>query len=779
MTNPYTIVDKSKNNLKRNVWDWSHNFHFTTEIGRITPCFCQRLGAGQSLSIRATHAEQFMPMMFPVQNDIRSRMSFFKVPIRALWKDYMDYISSVNQVDADGNPVISKYEEPYIGIDSVGELAQKFNNFFGTCSTLDYLGLPTTYDESSPEPVSFSLKNNFRIFLFNRETDSSKLSGTYNQPTWYPPTGESNSYTLTKCFGFVIPSYSGFPVLDTFNIHLPVSGFPVNFFQTYITSPDKPVYLYASSFSVSGASTSELVVSSVKIPLQFYSGSAGVMLLKPADSVTQSDLDALSDAIVNQSFTHLFFGFPAPAANNNTITTPFGNSDNEDSFYTTIDFTPSAQDYAVGTCPWYNKTTKEGLKVSSYPLRALEAIYNAYFRYDRNNPLSVGGVKKYNDWVLCRDKGGNDSDNYAALQIDGEVSSLEYFYGRKYCNWEPDMFTTAVQSPQEGPAPLVGLTNYVVTSEENGVTTRRLSSVLTDEDGQSFNVSFKTDENGLTGVDYEATSVDEITGSPVTSRYQAVSQGVSIEDFRQVNAYQRYLELNMRRGYSYKDIIEGRFDVSVRYDELLMPEFCGGFTRNISVDAVTQTTPTDESGVYQGALGSQAGNAFGRGSNKGNIKIYCDEDSIVIGLIVIYPDPIYSQHLPKHFLYRDPLDIFNPEFANIGFQPIKNSEVAPIQVWNSDKTKINGTFGYQRPWYEMLSRVNEAHGLYRTQLRNFLMYRKFSGVPQLSKEFLLVHPNQVNDVFSVTETTDKIFGMIRFEIRAKNSIPRTNVPRIE
>ena len=39
------------------------------------------------------------------------------------------------------------------------------------------------------------------------------------------------------------------------------------------------------------------------------------------------------------------------------------------------------------------------------------------------------------------------------------------------------------------------------------------------------------------------------------------------------NAYQKFLELNMRKGYSYRDIVEGRFDVKVRYDELLMPEF--------------------------------------------------------------------------------------------------------------------------------------------------------------------------------------------------------------
>lgn len=750
--NPYTSVSKTKLNLKRNVWDWSHDFHFTTEIGRITPCFCTRLGAGQSLSIKAVHAEQFMPMMFPVQNRIRSRISFFKIPIRALWKDYMDYISSVNQVDANGNPLLSKYEEPYIGIDSTGELAEKFDRFFGTCSTLDYLGLPTTYDEGvdSLSPFDFP--------VLNSTVSTSYLSVGQSIPKAtgaLPPSVHFDTGVL-----FYKPTYFGSSVKSVISgllysgISLQMKG---GFFVPAVSAA---IIAHPASFHLDVISSDYKLTAFVRCTSVSYDEVTEVYTLNFLP-LTGTQLN-----LVN--FSSLALEFSANDFDGITIASPY---------LINCSFVTPPYDYS--SAPWYNKTTKEGLKISSYPLRAFEAIYNAYFRYDRNNPLSVAGIKKYNDWVLCRDKGGNDSDNYSALQIDGEVSSLEYFYGRKYCNWEPDMFTTAVQSPQEGTAPLVGLTTYVTTSEENGVVTRRLASVLTDEDGQSYNVSFKTDENGLNGVEYERTSVDEITGTPVTSRYKAVSEGISIEDFRQVNAYQRYLELNMRRGYSYKDIIEGRFDVHVRYDELLMPEFCGGFTRDVNVNPVTQTTPTDESGSYQGSLGSQAGQAFGRGSNKGNIKIYADEDSIVIGIVVVWPDPVYSQNLPKYFLYRDPLDVFNPEFANIGFQPIKNSEVAPIQVWNNDKTKLHSTFGYQRPWYEMLSRVSEAHGLYRTQLRNFLMYRKFSGVPQLSKEFLLINPNQVNDVFSVTETTDKIFGMIRYFIRCKNSVPRNNVPRLE
>lgn len=769
--NPFTSVTKSKNDLKLNVWDWSHDFHFSTEMGRILPCFCARLGAKQSLSINCKHAEQLMPLMFPIQNKLRARVSFFKISIRALWKHYQDYISNVNQVDAQGKPINSRYEEPYISIRTNKTQSPSFyslfERFFGTGSNLDYLGLPTTYDSNVLSPAQNLLLQDFAAsepILIPGSTVTNITSTTSNTVIGYRD-GEDycchiipvpgSKFTIegnTLLSGSVIMGSTSLDIFGSSTTEIP-ANLGVVFFVTdnFLTVTNIIPGVIDSTISMNNSSFSCTL--SEDIPLSSNGWSIGYYF-------TWRKI-----ATNDPAYKILVVDNTGVAAN------------------TTIALAQNLPVvYSPEYCPWFapdRTDTNKGLKLSSYPLRAYEAVYNAFFRNNRNNPLSVGGIKKYNDWVLARDMDGDDTENYRSFSIDGELSGEHYFYDRKYCNWEPDQFTTAVQSPQEGVAPLVGLTTYATTYEENGQEVTRLNSVLTDEDGQSYSVRYQSDEEGLKGVEYEATTLDASTGRPITSRYQAVSEGISIEDFRQVNAYQRYLELNMRRGYSYKDIIEGRFDVNVRYDELLMPEFCGGFTRNIDVVPVTQTTPTNESGTYQGALGSQAGQAFGRGENEGNINIFCDEDSIVLGVMVCYPDAVYTQNLPKHFLYRDPLDIFNPEFAQIGFQPITLSEVAPIQTWNNDKTKMNSVFGYQRPWYEMLSRVNEAHGLFRTQLRNFLMNRRFSGVPELSKEFLLIHPDQVNDVFSVTETTDKIFGMLRFDIRHKNAVPRNNVPRIE
>ena len=148
-------------------------------------------------------------------------------------------------------------------------------------------------------------------------------------------------------------------------------------------------------------------------------------------------------------------------------------------------------------------------------------------------------------------------------------------------------------------------------------------------------------------------------------------------------------------------------------------------------------------------------------------------------LLSVVPMPIYSQALPKYLLYRERLDSFNPEFDHIGFQPIRLSEVAPIQQWIKDNTKMNDVFGYQRPWYEYCQQLDTAHGLFKTDLRNFLINRVFGDVPVLGSDFTTVDESEVNDVFAVTDVSDKILGQIHFDITAKLPISRVVVPKLE
>ena len=213
-----------------------------------------------------------------------------------------------------------------------------------------------------------------------------------------------------------------------------------------------------------------------------------------------------------------------------------------------------------------------------------------------------------------------------------------------------------------------------------------------------------------------------------------------------------------------------------------IPEFLGGFTRDVNMNRVVQSIERDPSadypsGSYANALGSLAGDAFLAAEGL-PISCFCDEESVIMGLISIVPVPNYSQLLPKHYLYRDLLDHFQPEFDNLGFQPITYKEVCPIQAFNAGDD-LNGTFGYQRVWYDLVQRTDQVHGLFRTQLRDFLMNRVFDAKPTLTKSFLLVDDEQLNDVFAVTETTDKFTGQIWMDCQVKLPVSRVSIPRLD
>jgi hypothetical protein len=103
----------------------------TTQIGRITPIFCDLLPAHSTFRVNPVYGLQAMPMVFPIQTPLNARISFFKYPLRALWKDYRDFVGNFR----DG------LIEPYLNINTV----QRLKKMCSTGSLGDYLGLPTNY----------------------------------------------------------------------------------------------------------------------------------------------------------------------------------------------------------------------------------------------------------------------------------------------------------------------------------------------------------------------------------------------------------------------------------------------------------------------------------------------------------------------------------------------------------------------------------------------------------------------------------------------------------
>lgn len=740
--NVFDATFDANNRIDVNSFDWSHVNNLTTNFGRITPVFCELVPAKGSLRINPEFGLELMPMVFPVQTRMFARLNFFKVTLRSMWEDYSDFISNFRD----------DLEEPYIRPDSV-----RFEHMCKTGTLGDYLGLPTKTAYSSPyTSVNLARCSASSYLLSSAIVSDSVISSLSTADSFVHGTSCSAS-GVPKNSPSIVSAYPMTSVLSnspkglTVSFTIPATGL------SYVGNKSVIRVMAVVSGSSAGSAAG---YSYVDIPAVAGSPVTGTLDVKFEQSLSAA------------SFLYLAFSCLTTPSSTAPIT--FGSTDYAPASVNVRAIRGSNEEVTYTNYPFATSGNPSAMRLLAYRFRAYESVYNAYYRDIRNNPFIVDGRPVYNKWLPTM-KGGAD----------------EYPYKLHQCNWERDFLTTAVPNPQQGPnAPLVGLTiGDVITRAEDGTLSIQKQTVLVDEDGAKYGLSYKVSEDGerLIGVDYDP--VSEKTPVTAISSYVELAalateqgSGFSIETLRYVNAYQKFLELNMRKGFSYKQIMQGRWDINIRFDELLMPEFIGGLSRELSMRTVEQTVDQQSEtsqGQYAEALGSKTGIAGVYGNSSNNIEVFCDEESYIIGLLTVTPVPVYTQLLPKDFTYNGLLDHYQPEFDRIGFQPITYREVCPMNFTKQNSQDMERTFGYQRPWYEYVAKYDNSHGLFRDSMRNFIMSRFFASSPELSKQFLLVDPDTVNQVFSVTEYTDKIFGYVKFNAIARLPISRVAIPRLD
>ncbi|QXP45095.1 major capsid protein [Microvirus mar53] len=751
--------------IKRNVFPQSFSNNLTMNFGGIYPFLCQEVMSGDTMEIDSAMGLRFMPTIWPLQNRIRADVHYFYVRNRNLYNEFKEYYTggTVNK------PM------PYLSVQN--------DSFFKTGSLADYLNVPTVLNFSKGDVVK-NFKSSSSILV-----DVDNVGGVYDPPFAFDgKLYTSDNLPVEGTTPYFTPDYNDLWVKISAS-SLPPDSKEVSRLGGLFSFCLADGFLTAvgSFSSVSGKTFSLGGFDGVPPVLRNASESADVYCL-PAMFVCPSRLNNstsgyLSNIVPCGPWFKIVPGnqansddhpFEVPVLNeladrlfvsNSSYFLYFGYcfwSSSEFKFYMTsqqYDYTlvsAASQSFELSDMGFSNPFLgiSPQLPLNALPFRAYEQIYNAFFRDERNNPLLIDG-KPYYDKYLPSTDGGADAFDYKL----------------HYRNWEQDFLTTALPSPQQGEAPLVGISAAGVMS-------------LSDpETGQVYHAQAITadDADTIVGAKFIETNQDgtSVPNNVARSLVSYATSGISINDFRNVNALQRYLETNLRRGLKYKDLVAARWGVNISYAEMNMPEFIGGFTEYVNPAQVNQTSQDTSSSP----LGSYAGQLYCNGQQKHKIRHFCDEEGFIIGVISVVPVPVYSQLLPKMFTKFDRLDYFQPEFGHIGMQPIPMKEVAPLQV------AINGgnqdeTFGYQRAWYDYLGRVDEVHGQFRGSLRDFLMYRTFSGIPRLSEDFLLVDNKPLDNVFSVQRdadgnSIDKILGQIYVDIVAKRPIPRFGIPRLE
>lgn len=736
MANIFRKKDAYIDRVNRSTFDLSFVNNLTMKFGAITPVCLLPASFGDSFQINARFNLQLLPTVFPIQTQLYVRLHFVYVRTRTLWEDWMSFFG--------GDETVTP---PWMDVLADGSTSERKNQFnipddLQTGSLADYLGVPTTITGT------FGKEERFEPTFCTEPGITGNVMSIVNSTSL---DGEQSAYEYltTQINSPVTSVLSCAYSVPSSDLNKVVFGYRVGALPASSDNKKGTVYVRGLGSVLSG-----MVQWGEPMILGVHQNGTFLKLISCTVSQDKQYIYFDLDRTGEDKYVKIIYIAFSPINQSDygravSLQTTSGSVSSRIVLSATpIGFASfSSQEWTkpeAGNCPFYATSGMPAIPLSALPFRAYEAYYNAFGRDIRNNPFIVDGKPEYNRYVPSV-KGGRDS----------------YKYQLHYANWEPDAYTTALQSPQAGVAPLVGITSL-------GEATFR------DSAGTEYHAQLETADDGDTVTGFQVKS-SNAPADVVRNLIGMATSGISISDFRNVNSLQRFLEIRIRQSPRYKNLVKGLFDVNLDYDELMMPEFLGGISDTIPVYKVTQTTPTEGN-----PLGSFAGQGSLQSGMRHVIRKYCPEDGYILGVMSVVPAANYSQLLSPHFTRMNLLDWHFPQFNNISYQPMLYKHLCPYQAYAVNSQNVNNVFGYQRAYWDLISSFDEVHGEFRGSMRNFLINRVFDKAPELSKDFLLVNPDHVNDVFAMTsENGDKILGSIAFDITKKTTIPRNSIPHIE
>lgn len=438
-------------------------------------------------------------------------------------------------------------------------------------------------------------------------------------------------------------------------------------------------------------------------------------------------------------------------------------------------------------------TDENALVASILPVNAYNLIYQSYY-CDQNLGLS----SRVDDPFLLDEMQVYGANDGFEEKYEGDAGEplFNYFSLRQRC-WKKDYFTSAlpftqrgadVHLPLYGNASIVPDGTFVEATIDNSSIFKSLSGKAIKGGGNvdihglvgnSYNISGSMDNKDNTGI-LVHTHTGKVDSKELAKKLSVDLDNVSaatINELRRATRLQQYLETSARVGGRYKEFVLGHFGVNVPDGRLQRPEYLGGGVCKISIGEVTQTSMTVNSGDDVAALGQMAGRGSAYG-NSNSFKHSFPEHGYVMAIMSIQPKAAYFQGVCRDLLKQDRLDIYTPEFANLGEQPIMNAELF------AGGSKPKETFGYTPRYAEYKFSLDEIHGQFRDTLDTWHMARVFGDQPTLSNKFIEVNEKEdgLNRVFAVPGTSENpvehFYVYVQNNIKALRPMPIFGVPTL-
>lgn len=248
---------------KKSKFNLSHQFKFTTGMGRLIPVLCQDVVPGDHFTMSSNYVLRFQPLIRPIMHNVDVFLHYFFVPNRIIWDDWETFITG----SVDGKYV--GYETEIAGI--VSPFIQSGTGGFGLHSLADYFGINPTCASLQSSALPFRAYAHIFNDWFRQEDiqDPIEFSTASGQDTTTPTTVLKRNWNrdyFTTCLPY---AQKGPPVSISLGERAPVLGLGVNtavtgnpsVSQTYINSLGTTVvHSGVGAGSVGGSSAGNVFV---------------------------------------------------------------------------------------------------------------------------------------------------------------------------------------------------------------------------------------------------------------------------------------------------------------------------------------------------------------------------------------------------------------------------------------------------------------------------------------------------------------------------------------